>query len=77
MAAVKPKVYKKGGEQRFGKGFSREELKKVKLSSKEAMKLQIPVDYRRRTAHEENIKVIKTLLENKKAETKSKRKAKS
>ncbi len=74
MMAIKPKVFKEGGKQRIGKGFSREELKKVGLSLKDAMKLKIPVDYRRRTVHEENVDVIKSFLKSRKA--KPKRKAK-
>lgn len=73
MMAFKPKVFKKGGKQRYGRGFSREELKKVGLSLKEALKLGIPVDSRRKTAHEGNIEVVKTFLENMKAKPKSKR----
>ncbi|MGC9346322.1 MAG: ribosomal protein L13e, partial [Candidatus Bathyarchaeales archaeon] len=49
MTAIKPIIFKKGGKQRYGKGFSREELKKAELSFKEALKLGIPVDFRRRT----------------------------
>jgi ribosomal protein L13E len=74
---TKSKVYKKGGKQRCGRGFSREELKRVKLSLKDALRLKIPVDSRRRTVHEENVEVIKTFLESRKAEAKPKRKAKS
>jgi large subunit ribosomal protein L13e len=77
MITAKPKVLKKGGKQRYGKGFSREELKKAGLSFKEALKLSIPIDSKRRTTHEENVEVIKTFLENKKAETKRKKKPKS
>jgi len=76
MMTNEPKVFKRGGKQRFGKGFSREELKKAGLSSKEALRLGIPVDSRRKTAHEENIKVAKTFLGNKKAQPKSKGKSK-
>jgi large subunit ribosomal protein L13e len=77
MITAKPRVFKKGGKQRYGKGFSREELKKAGLSFKEALKLSIPIDPKRRTTHEENVEAIKTLLENKKAETKHKKKSKS
>jgi large subunit ribosomal protein L13e len=77
MMAVKPRVFKKGGKQRHGKGFSREELKKSGLSLKEALKLGMPVDFRRRTVHEENVEVVKTFLESKKAKSKSKGKSKS
>ncbi|MEM3626491.1 MAG: ribosomal protein L13e [Candidatus Bathyarchaeia archaeon] len=62
---IKPKVFKKNGRQRHGKGFSKEELKRAGLSFTEALKLGIPIDYRRKTAHEENINVIKSFLEGK------------
>lgn len=76
MMTARPKVFKKGGKQRYGRGFSREELKKAGLSFKEALKLSIPIDSKRRTTHEENVEVIKTFLENKKAEAKHKKKSK-
>ena len=77
MVAIKPKVIKKGGKQRYGKGFSREELKRAGLSLKEALRIGIPVDSRRKTAHEENLEIIKNFLESKKAKSKSKGKSKS
>jgi ribosomal protein L13E len=77
MMTAKPKVFKKGGKQRYGKGFSGEELKKAGLSFKEALKLGIPIDSKRRTAHEENVDAIKNFLENTKAKTKRKGKSKS
>lgn len=57
-------VYRRG-KKRAGKGFSREELKAVGLSLKEALALKIPVDPRRRTKHEENIKALKEYLSRK------------
>jgi len=77
MMTARPKVFKKGGKQRDGRGFSREELKKAGLSFKDALKLSIPIDLKRRTAHEENVEVIKILLKNMKAEIKRKKKSKS
>jgi len=77
MTAVKPKVFRKGGKQRYGKGFSREELKNAGLSLKEAIRFGVPVDARRRTAHEENVEVVKGFLESRKAKSKSKGKSKS
>jgi len=47
---------------RKGKGFSRGELKAVNLSVKEARKLGIPVDERRSTTHDENVKTLKKFL---------------
>jgi len=75
MITVKSKVFRKAGKQRYGKGFSREELKRVGLSLKEALKFGIPVDSRRKTAHEENVKAVKTFLESKKAKSRGKSKS--
>jgi ribosomal protein L13E len=77
MMVAKPKVSKKGGKQRFGKGFSQEELKKAGSSLAEALKFGVPVDSRRRSAYEENVGVVKAFLESRKAESKSKGKSKS
>ncbi|MDI6691319.1 MAG: ribosomal protein L13e [Candidatus Bathyarchaeota archaeon] len=76
--AFKPKIFKKGGKKRYGKGFSREELKKAGISLKEALKSGIPVDFRRKTIHMENVEAIKAFIEKEKPKPKkSKRKSKS
>ncbi|MEM3697029.1 MAG: ribosomal protein L13e [Candidatus Bathyarchaeia archaeon] len=78
IMALKPKVFKKGGKQRYGKGFSREELKKAGISLKEALKSGIPVDFRRKTVHMENVKAVKAFIEKEKPKPKkSKGKSKS
>jgi len=77
MTAVKPIALKKGGKPRYGRGFSHEELKSAGLSLREALKLRIPVDSRRRTLHKENVEVIKDFLGTKRASSKSRRKSKS
>jgi len=77
MTELKAKVQKKAGKQRTGRGFSREELKKAGTDQKEALRYHIPIDPRRKTAHEENIETIKTLLKNKKTTSKPKKKPKS
>jgi len=76
MTSIKPIIFKKGGKKRCGKGFSREELKKARLSRREAVKLSIPIDSRRKTIHEENVNTIKELLKNKKKASKPKKKKK-
>ena len=73
MTTTKPKVFKNGGKQRFGRGFSREELKKAGSNMKEAVKLGLPVDDKRKTAHEENIEAVKTFLQEKKPVSKPKK----
>jgi len=76
MILVKPIIFKKGGKKRCGKGFSREELKKARLSLREALKLSIPIDSRRKTIHEENVNTIKRFLKSKKKASKPKKKKK-
>jgi ribosomal protein L13E len=66
MHHIKPKVTKTGNKQRSGKGFSQEELKKAGINKTEAKKLEIPIDKRRKTAHDQNVKTIKTYAANKK-----------
>jgi len=55
-------VLKKRGEPRKGKGFSRGELKEAELDSKQALKLGIPIDLRRKTKRKENVKILKQYL---------------
>ena len=69
-------VFKKDGKPKEGRGFSKEELRKSALGFKKALKLGIPVDSKRRTLHEENVKALKEYMGSlKKAKTRKKRKA--
>ena len=74
MHHIKPTITLSGGKQRGGRGFSFEELKKAGLNPVEARKLEIPVDKRRKTAHDQNVETIKAYAEKKKAEVKPKKK---
>ena len=56
-------IVKRGDKVREGRGFSKGELKEAGLSPSEAMRLGIPVDKRRRTVHEENVRRLKEYLE--------------
>lgn len=76
MTIARPRVLKAREKQRDGKGFSREELKKAGTNMTEALKLRIPLDPRRKTAHEENIEAVKAFVAQKKAEQKPKKKPK-
>jgi ribosomal protein L13E len=76
MHHIKPKVTKPGGKTRSGKGFSQEELKKAGLNKTEVKKLGVPVDKRRKTAHDQNVKTLKTYAVNKKTKTQAKPKSK-
>ena len=72
MHHIKPKILKPNGKQRNGRGFSPEELKKAGLNPTEAPRLGLPVDLRRKTAHDENVQAIKAYVEKKKTEAKPK-----
>jgi large subunit ribosomal protein L13e len=49
------------GKKRKGRGFSLEELKLAGISIKEAKKLKIYIDKRRKSVYEENVKFLKKL----------------
>jgi len=76
MHHIKPKILKPDGKQRSGRGFSRDEIGKAGLSSVEAARLGLPVDFRRKTVHDENVEAVKAYVEKAKAEAKPKRKPK-
>jgi len=57
---IQPNV--KSGK-RSGKGFSIEELNQAGLSIESAKKKSLPIDKRRKTGYEENIKILKYLLQ--------------
>ena len=77
MRHITPKILKPNGKQRSGRGFSPEELKKAGLNPTEAARIGIPTDLRRKTAHDENVEVVKAYVEKKKAEAKPEPKKKS
>lgn len=56
-------VAKKKRKTRTGKGFSQEELGEVGLSFTEALKMDIPIDKRRRSKHKENVDALRKHLE--------------
>jgi large subunit ribosomal protein L13e len=76
MTIANARVFKAREKQRDGKGFSRDELKKAGTNMTDALKLKIPLDPRRKTAHEENIEAVKAFVAQKKAEQKPKKKPK-
>jgi len=55
-------VVERKRKTRTGRGFSREELKQVGLSFKQALKLRIPIDVRRRSSHKRNVEALKMYL---------------
>jgi ribosomal protein L13E len=76
MHHIKPNIFKPDGKQRSGRGFSRDEIGNAGLDSVEAAKLELPVDFRRKTSHDENVEAIKAYVEKQKAVAKPKPKPK-
>lgn len=62
-ASIRPIVRRKCGKIREGRGFSRKELKQVKLDVGRALKIGIPVDLRRKTEHKENVAILREYLQ--------------
>jgi len=71
---IRPVAQKKDGRTKEGKGFSKGELREVGIDSKQALRLAIAIDLRRRTKHEENIRTLKQHLQGfKSSKTRKKR----
>jgi len=70
MMKIQSVVQKRKDGTRKGKGFSRGELKEAKIDFKQALKLAIPIDLRRKTKHEENITALKAHFHKLKPHTK-------
>jgi len=69
-------VFKKDGKPKDGRGFSKDELREAAFGFKRALRLGIPVDSKRRTMHEENVKALKEYMGSlKKAKTRKKHEA--
>jgi len=60
MHHIKPIITMGNGKKRAGKGFSPGEIKQAGLNRAEARKLCVPVDFKRKTSHEENINTLKS-----------------
>jgi len=59
---IYPMIARKDGKMRIGKGFSKSELKEAGVDFKQALRLTVPIDLRRKTRHEENVNVLKQHL---------------
>jgi len=73
---LQPTVQKKGKTRR-GKGFSRAELREAGADFRQALKSGIPVDSRRKTKYESNVKILEQYLQSLGSKTKKKKKPKS
>jgi large subunit ribosomal protein L13e len=70
MHHIKPQILKQDERKRVGRGFSPGELKKAGLNLQEARRIELPIDFRRRTAHDENFEAVKTYAAHEKAKQK-------
>jgi large subunit ribosomal protein L13e len=70
MHHIKPQILKPDERKRVGRGFSREELKKAGINLQEARRIELPIDFRRRTTHDENVEAAKTYAAQEKAKPK-------
>jgi len=89
MRQIKVVITKHNKKQSIGKGFSTTELEKAGVNKQQAKQMGLPVDVKRKSAHDENIACIKEFAEKAKAaaaakpkpeaetEAKSKKKTKS
>jgi len=59
---LQPTVQRKDKTRR-GRGFSRAELREGGADFRQALKSRIPVDLRRKTKYESNIKILKRYLQ--------------
>ena len=59
MHHIKPTVTKRSGKQSVGKGFSPNELKEADVTNQQARQIGLPVDFKRKSTHKENVNCIK------------------
>jgi len=72
MRQIKVIITKHNKKQNIGKGFSTTELEKAKVNKQQARQIGLPVDVKRKSAHDENITCIKECAEKAKAATAAK-----
>ncbi len=72
MQKIKATITKRNGKKSTSRGFSRTELQKAGLTKQDAEKMGIPLDQKRKSAHDENVEALKAHAEKAKAEAKPK-----
>ena len=72
MHHIKAIVTKQNGKKSTSRGFSLTELKNAGLTKQDAKKIGIPLDIKRKSAHDENVETLKAHAEKAKAEAKPK-----
>ena len=72
MHHIKAVITKHNKKQSTGRGFSPTELKKAGVNKQQAKQIGLPVDVKRKSAHDENVATIKAHAEKAKAEAAAK-----
>ena len=72
MHHIKAVITKQNGKQSTGRGFSLSELAKAGLTRQDAKKIGIPLDVKRKSAHDENIQTLNEHAEKAKTQTQAK-----
>jgi ribosomal protein L13E len=72
MHHIKAVITKHNKKQSTGRGFSPTELKNAGVNVQQARQIGLPVDVKRKSAHDENIATIKAHAEKAKAEAAAK-----
>ena len=72
MHHIKPTITKQNGKQSIGRGFSRTELEKASVNKQQARQMGLPVDLKRKSAHDENVETIKAHAQKAKAQAEAK-----
>jgi ribosomal protein L13E len=62
MYTIKPAIKRPHGKTKNGKGFSPDELAKAGITCFQAKQMGIPVDFRRKSAHEGNIETLTRIV---------------
>ena len=76
MHHIKPTITKQNGKQKPGKGFSLNELKNAGVNKQQARQIGLPVDVKRKSAHDENVETIKAHAQKAKEQAQAKAEAK-
>ena len=72
MHHIKAVIIRQNGKKAGSRGFSLTELKNAGLTKQDAKKIGIPLDVKRKSAHDENVECLKVHAEKQKAEAKPK-----
>ena len=68
MRQIKVVITNHNKKQNIGKGFSTTELQKAGVNKQQAKQIGLPVDVKRKSAHDQNIATIKECAEKAKAQ---------